>query len=177
MSPAPPVLPEKSLHRVLTISRADGWSIVVVAALGGLVSLVQGGWLATAAAALVVLAGTGELHGRRLLLRHEPKGLSWLVGAQAFLLAVIWVYAWCRWRSFDPTAMWAELPALAQTEINRQMLVAGLEPELDRPLLLQIMNGLVCTILAFVTLLYQGGLAFYYARQRDRIRQALAAND
>lgn len=173
MSPAPPVLPEKSLQRVLAIARVDGWSIVIVAALGGLLSLVQGGWLATAAAALVVLAGTGELHGRCLLLRQELKGLSWLVGAQVFLLVVIWVYAWCRWRYFDPAAMWAELPALAQTEVNRQMLVAGLEPELDRPLLLQMMNVMVCAILAFVTLLYQGGLALYYTRQRDRIRQAL----
>ena len=177
MSAAPPVLPEKTLHRVLAIARGDGWSIVIVAALGGLVSLVQGGWFATAAALLVVLAGAGELHGRRLLLRHEPRGVNWLVGAQLFLLVVIWVYTWYRWRFFDPAAVWAEMPAFVRTELDRQMLVAGLEPEFDRPPLLRMMNVLVCAILAFVTLLYQGGLALYYARQRDRIRQALSPSD
>jgi hypothetical protein len=173
MPAIPPVLPEKALHRVLAIARGDGWSIVIVAALGSLVSLVQGGWFGALSGLLVVLCGLGELHGRRLLLRHEIRGVNWLVGAQLFLLAVIWIYAWYRWRYFDPAAIWAEMPAFVRTELDRQMLVAGLEPEFDRPPLLRMMNVLVCAILMFVTLLYQGGLALYYARQRERVRQAL----
>jgi hypothetical protein len=173
MPATPPVLPEKALQRVLAIARVDGWSIVVVAGLSGLVSLVQGGWFGAATGFLITLAGMGELHGRRLLLRREARGANWLIGGQLFLLAVIWTYAWYRWRYFDPAALWAELPALAQAEIDRQLYAAGLDPTLDRPLLLQMMNLLACVILAFVTLLYQGGLALYYARQRERIRQAL----
>jgi hypothetical protein len=173
----PPVLPEKTLQRVLAIARVDGWSIVIVAALSGLVTLLQGGWFGAATALLIVLAGAGELRGRHLLLRREMSGVNWLVGAQLFLLVVIWIYAWYRWRYFDPAAIWSELPAFVRTELDRQMLVAGLDPALDRPPLLRMMNVLVCAILAFVTLIYQGGLALYYLRQRDRIRQALSAGN
>jgi hypothetical protein len=177
MSAAPPVLPEKILHRVLAIARVDGWSIVIVAAVGGIFSLLQGGWLGATTALLVVLAGAGELNGRRLLLRNDVRGTTWLIGAQLFLLIVIWVYAWYRWRYFDPTALWAELPALAQAEIDRQLFAAGLEPALDRPLLLQVMNVLVCAVLAFVTLLYQGGLGLYYTSRRRSIAAALLTGE
>lgn len=172
----PPLPPfERSFRRVLAISQVDGWCLVVVAALGVLGSLLQGGYLVTTAGLLVILAGTGELHGRRLLLRHDARGLGWLVGAQLFLLAVIWTYAWARWRYFNAAALWAELPRLAQEEITRQLLVAGLDPALDRPLLLQMMNLMVCVLLVFLTLLYQGGLALYYTLQHRHVRQALLA--
>jgi hypothetical protein len=173
MSVAPPVLPEKALRRVLAIARADGWSIVVVASLGGLYSLTQPSWLFTGTSVLVVLSGLAELHGRRLLLRNESRGVAWLIRAQLALLAVIWIYAWFRWRLFDPQAMWAELPALAQAEIDRQLNAAGLIPELDRPLLLRMMNALVCLLLAFLTLLYQGGMAAYYTLKRRAVTEAL----
>ncbi len=173
MCSAPPVLPDKALGRVLAIARVDGWSIVIVAALSGLSSLFQPSWLFTGTAALVVLTGLAELHGRRVLQRGDRRGLHWLIGAQLTLLTVIWAYAWCRWRFFDAAALWAELPALAQTEIDRQLNAAGLIPELDRPLLLQMMNALVCIILAILTLLYQGGLATYYALKRHAVTEAL----
>ncbi len=163
MSSAPPVLPDKALRRMLAIAHVDGWSIVIVAALGGLASLPQPSWLFTGTAILVVLTGFGELHGRRILQRGDRRGLRWLIGAQLALLAVIWAYAWCRWRFFDAAAMWVELPAFAQAQIDRQLNAAGLIPELDRLWLLQMTNALVCIILAFLTLLYQGGMAAYYA--------------
>lgn len=170
---APPPLPEHSLRRVLAIARGDGWSIVIVAGLGGIWATVQSGWIEAAAALLVVLAGAGELHGRRLLLNGAPRGLRWLIGAQLGLLVVVWIYAWWRWRFFDPAAFWAELPAFVRATLDRQMLAAGLEPSLDRPFLLQLMNVLTCALLAFLTLLYQGGLAAYYALKRRTITEAL----
>ncbi|AOS43702.1 hypothetical protein Verru16b_00755 [Lacunisphaera limnophila] len=175
MSAAPPVLPDQALRRVLAIARADGWSVVLIAALGGLVTVVQGAWIETAAAGLVVLAGLGELHGHRRLLRRDAQGLGWMIAAQLFLLAVIWAYAWWRWRYFDPAGLWAELPGLVRTELDRQLLIAGLDPELDRPFLLQLVNRLTCFVLAVVSAVYQGGLAAYYALQGNRVRQALAA--
>ena len=169
----PPLLPDRSLRRVLAIARGDGWSIVIVAALGGLYSLVTGGWFAAGTAALVVVAGLGELHGRSRLLRNDATGLRWLIGAQLLLLVVIWIYAAGRWWFFDPAALWAELPALAQAEIDRQLLAAGLLPELDRPLLLQMMNLITCALLVFITLLYQGGMALYYTLKRRAVTEAL----
>ena len=169
----PPLLPDRSLKRVLAIARGDGWSIVIVAALGGLYSLVTGSWFAAGTAALVVLAGWSELHGRRLLLERESRGLRWLIGAQLSLLAIIWIYAVCRWWFFDPAALWAELPSLAQAEIDRQLLAAGLLPELDRPLLLQMMNTLTCLLLIVLTFFYQGGMALYYTLKRRAVTEAL----
>lgn len=169
----PPLLPDRSLKRVLAIARGDGWSIVIVAALGGLYSLATGSWFAAGTAALVVLAGWSELHGRRLLLERESRGLHWLIGAQLSLLAIIWIYAVCRWWFFDPAALWAELPSLAQAEIDRQLLAAGLLPELDRPLLLQMMNALTCLLLIVLTFFYQGGMALYYTLKRRAVTSAL----
>lgn len=173
MTALPPVLPDRSLRRLLAVARVDGWSIVIVAGLGCFYSLLTGSWLAAGTAALVVLAGMGELHGRRLLLERKASGLRWLIGAQLCLLAIVWTYAICRWWFFDPAALWAELPAFVQTEIDRQLLAAGLLPELDRPLLLQMMNALTCLLLVILTLLYQGGMALYYTLKRRAVTAAL----
>ena len=172
----PPILPGHRLQRVLTIARVDGWSIVIIAGLSGLVTLIQGNWLVTLAAGLVVLTGAGELHGRRLLQRGSDSGLSWMIGAQLLLLLVIWIYAWCRWRYFDPAALWAELPGFVRTEVDRQLLTAGLDPALNRPFLLQLTNTLTCLVLSLVSVIYQGGMAIYYSAQRPHVRQALLAS-
>ncbi len=172
----PPLSSDPHLRRVLAVARGDGWSVIVVAALGGALSLVQGGWGVASAAAMVIVGGVGELHGRRQLLRGEPRGLRWLIAAQAWLLVVVCTYAWWRWRYFDAAAFWTQLPAVAQGEITRQLVTAGFDPEWDRPIFLQTMNALVCFILATLTMLYQGGLALYYAWQGPRVRQALLAS-
>lgn len=173
MPSAPPVLPAHALHRVLAVARVDGWVVVIIAGLSGLVTLLQGNGPVTVAALLVLLAGAGELHGHRRLGRHDPRGLGWMIGAQLGLLVVIWAYAWWRWRFFDPAALWAELPGFAQAKLDRDLLAAGLDPELDRPLLLELMNTLTCAVLALVSLAYQGGLAVYYLTRRALVRQAL----
>jgi hypothetical protein len=171
-----PTPAERRRRRVLAVARADGWSLVAVAGAGGLCSLLQRGWIETLAALLVVGAGAAELHGRRRLLAGEARGLAWLIRAQLALLGVIWLYAWWRWTHFDAAAFWAQLPGLAQAEVDRQLLAAGLDPASDRPLLLVLMNRLVCALLAFLTLLYQGGMALYYALQRRAVAEALLAS-
>jgi len=169
----PPLLPEQRLRRVLAISRVDGWSIVILAALSGLVSMIQGNWFPAAVALLVVLAGGTELQGRARLLRGQTSGFAWIIAAQWALLIVIWIYAWWRWRYFDPAAFWAELPRFVQAKFDRDLLAAGLDPEFDRPLLLGMMNTLTCLMLASVSLLFQGGLALYYSTQRQAVSEAL----
>jgi hypothetical protein len=170
---APPPLPATVLRRVLAVAGADGWSVVVVAALGGLYAGMRGAGAELAGAALVAAAGWAELHGRRRLVHGDGRGAGWLVGAQVSLLAVIWAYAWWRWRFFDAATLWAQLPAFARTELDRQITAAGLIPDLDRAPLLEWMNTLTCFLLAVLSLLYQGGLATYYLTRRRAITEAL----
>jgi hypothetical protein len=158
---------------MLAVSRIDGWSVVIVAALSAVVSLVQGSWFPTGIALLVLMAGGAELRGRGQLVRGRVSGLAWMIGAQWGLLLVIWIYAWWRWRTFDPAALWAELPGFARTKIDHDLLAAGLDPESERPLLLGMVNTLTCLALVLVSLLFQGGLALYYGTQRQAASEAL----
>ena len=175
MQPPPP-LPDRRLRRLLAIARMDGWSIVLVGAVGGAWALWQHAWAEAAAAGLVLAAGAGELQGHARLQRGDPRGMDWLVRAQFCLLGIIWAYAWWRWRTFDPATFWAQMPAMVRAELDRQMFEAGLEPALDRPYVLAGMNLMVCTLLAFLTLLYQGGLALYYTFRRRAVTEALLAS-
>jgi len=161
---------------VLGVAAADGWSVIIVAAAGGAVSALYGGWVAAGTALLAGLAGAGELLGRRRLQQGDPAGLRWLIGAQLGLLVFVCAYAWWRWHDFDAAAFWSLLPGLAQERITHELVTAGFDAELDRPLFLQTMNALMCVILAALTLLYQGGLAAYYAWEGPRVRQALLAS-
>ncbi len=172
-NPAPPPLPGKILARVVALSRANSLSVVVVAGLSALATLVQAHWALAGWGALATLAGALELHGQHRLRQSDARGLRSMIGAQFLLLAVIWSYAWLRWTHFDALAYWNELPAFAQAQITGQMAAAGLDPEFDRPLLLRLMNAIVCLVLMLVTFVYQGGLALYYAAKSPAVRAAL----
>jgi hypothetical protein len=161
---APPLLPSPALRRLLAVARFDGWSIIVAAGLGLLLALAQGARGFAGVSLLALFAGVAELQGRRLLLRGDPAGRGWLVGVQAVLLALVWAYAWYRWQHFDAMGFWHQLPAPIQSQLSLQMALAGLDPEFDRVVLLELTNRLTCATLAFVTLLYQGGMILYYRR-------------
>ncbi len=176
MSMPVPAPQEKALRRVLAVARADGWGIMAVAGASVIVAVFQGAFGLAGFALIATLTGAAELLGRRQLLQRRVAGLRWLIGAQATLLALIWFYAWHRWHHFDATALWAQLPAFAQAEVTEKLSAAGLDPVADRLLLLELTNQLTCVTLAFVSLLYQGGLIFWYGLQRARICQALLAS-
>ena len=91
MTAPAPTPPEKILRRVLLISALDGWSLVAIAGLGVVLTLVFGDWLGTGIGLLALAAGLGELRGRRQLRRRDPAGMRLLVRAQLFLLSVILV--------------------------------------------------------------------------------------
>ena len=60
-----PTPEEKAYRRVLFVAGFDGWSVVVVAGLGALLSLVFGSLSGILIGLLLVGAGVVELHGRR----------------------------------------------------------------------------------------------------------------
>ena len=161
---------------MLTVAHVDGWSVVAVAALSAGVTCWQGLYFMAGIAVPVLLAGAAELRGRRLVLNRQPRGVDLMIGAQLSLLLIIWLYTWYRWHFFSAPELWAELPRLVQDYVTDSLRDAGLDPELHRDHLLAWANKLTCITLAAVSLAYQGGLAFWYARQSAAVRQALLAS-
>lgn len=165
-----PTPQEKTLKRVLTISRVNGWSVIVFATLGTLITLVIGDPSGVAVGVLIGLAGWMEVRGNQALRRRNPAGMKLLVRSQLFLLAVILVYCASRLGSFDDaTAMGNLTPDM---EIILQE--AGLQKADILPLVRMTFFALYGG-LALGTLIYQGGMALYYRRRIRPVTEALIA--
>jgi hypothetical protein len=171
--PPPPILPERKLERVLRVSRANSIGVFVCAGLSFAFSLPGGAYVFAAFSALALVAAWMEWQGQQQLRAGFAVGMSWLVGAQACLYTVIAGYALWRLSHFDPAAYWTELPEMGRERVSAQMTEAGLDPESDRDLLLQMMNFVIIVTLVSVSTLYQGGLAFWYQLQRRAVVAAL----
>ena len=106
--------------------------------------------------ALLSLGGI-ELQGRRFLLAVNPTATRWLVSSQFGLLLVILSYC-LRSLAHPPT-----LPALPGeiTSLMENLPSYGGNPADTLQPLLRITYAL----LAFVSIIYQGGMALYYLRK------------
>ncbi|HEY1765234.1 MAG TPA: hypothetical protein VGF85_09945 [Opitutaceae bacterium] len=171
MSGVPPLLkaplsPQDRLRRLLRVAKVDGLSVLIVAGGFGLLSAAFGDLSGAGVGLVIALAGAIELWGVSLLRSGSLGGLRWLVGSQAYLLAMIFAYA--AWR----LANLAHDPIVRA--INRAILTAGADPELLPFDAHQIMKA-TYVLLVLVTLLYQGGMIVYYARRRTAVAQALKA--
>lgn len=169
----PPILPEKRLEKVLSIARADALGVLICAGASLLLSLSAEDWSMAGFSALALIAGGMEWQGQSQLREGDIGGLQWLLGAQGCLYTVIAAYAMWRLRFFDGTQYWAQIPTEVRDQLIAQMREKGLDPEVDRPLLLRTMNVLVCAVLVIVSTIYQGGLTWWYRRQRAAIAAAL----
>ncbi len=163
-----PTSQEKILHRVLFVAAADGWSVVVVAALGGLLSLALGDLSGFFVGLLVLAAGLTELRGRRQLRRRDPAGMKLLVRAQLFLLTVILVYCVSRLGSFDAESVMANMTPEMQAALNE----AGIVRADVLPLVRTAFYAAYGTV-AVVSVLFQGGLALYYRSRIKPVTEAL----
>jgi len=161
--------PEKVLNRVLLVSAIDGWSVVTLAGFGVLLALALGDLSGAFTGLLIVTAGIIELTGRRRLLRGDPAGMKLLVRAQLFLLAVILLYCVTRLGSFDPELAMSNLTP----ELEAMLKENGIE-RADVGPAVQIVFYVVYSLVAFLSLLFQGGLILYYRSRTTRIREALA---
>jgi hypothetical protein len=167
--PAPQPTPaQKALQRVIGLSRLNGWSVVIVAGLGTLIALALGDWLSIGLGLLVAGFGGLEVHGNRRLKRRDPAGLKWLVRSQLLLLALILAYCSSRLGSFDGETALANLTpdmeaVLKESGLNRADLL---------PLVHQMFIALYVSV-ALASLVYQGGLAFYYRSKTRLVTEAL----
>ena len=172
-SSAPPVLPEVKFDRVIRIARGDAAGVIVCAGLSLVFSASGENWIFAGFAALALACGAMEWHGQSRLQEGDRRGLEWLPMAQLCLYTIIVAYAYWRWKFFNADAYWAEIPGPARENLLQQMSAGGLDPEADRPLLLQMMNLVVCAVLVFVSSLYQLGLALWYRAQAPAIAAVL----
>jgi hypothetical protein len=169
--PATPSTPaEKALKRVLVVAGIDGWSVIVIAGLGILLTLLLGDFSSLLVGALVLAAGIMELRGRRQLRRRQVAGLQLMVRAQFFLLAVILVYCASRLGSYDQESMLANLtPDMKAALKEAGVQVADIIP------LVRMMFAAIYGTLAVLTLVFQGGLILYYRGKTKLVTEALTA--
>jgi hypothetical protein len=175
----PPRPPEEVLRRVIRFSRLNGWSAVLFAGLGALVSLGLLDPISVSICLLIGLGGVLEVHGQRMLVRRDAGGMRWLVRAQLVVLAVVWLYAATHLVSFDAVYLRDEVIPNA-----RELLSAfGMDlnqifeqADLDTNAVVAFVRLMFVTIygsLMLVTLIYQGGLALYYRRRTAAVEAAL----
>ena len=170
MSTPAPTPQEKTLKRVLAISRFNGWSVIIIAGLGILLTLLLGDLLGTCIGALAVLSGWMEVRGHKILKRRDPSGMKWLVRSQMLLLAVVLAYCASRLGSFDAdTAMGNLTP-----DMEAVLKESGLERGDILPLVRMAFLTTYLTVAA-VCLIYQGGMALYYRSRTRIVTEALAA--
>jgi hypothetical protein len=114
---------------------------------------------------LVAAAGAIELHGAGLLRAGEMRGVNWLVSGQIFLMLVVIAYCALRLANVDLTLL-----REAMTPDLRAMLA---EAGYTEDQFLRLTYRLTYEIVTVLTLVYQGGMAFYYHRRRLAVAQAL----
>ena len=170
MTTPEPTPAQKALKRVLTVSRFNGWSVVIVAGLGILLTLVIGDLLGTCIGLLVGVAGGMEVRGGRKLGRRDPAGMKLLVRSQLLLLSVILIYCVTRLGSFDADTALGNLTPDMEAPLK--------ELGLERGEILSMVRStfyITYVTVAVVTVFYQGGMALFYRRRIPLVTEALAA--
>jgi hypothetical protein len=169
MTPPGPTPEVKVLTRVLLISAIDGWSVVALSVLGTLLALVLGDLSSVVVSLLIGATGVLELRGRQQLVRRNPGGMRLLVRAQMLLLLVILVYCVSRLASFDEGTVLGNLTPEMEAVLKENGLERG-----DILPAVQMMFYIGYGAVAFVSILFQGGLTLYYRSRTASVSAALA---
>lgn len=157
----PPQLPEFTAARIVRLGRLDGGLLVSVAGCLGFASALFGDLPGALGSAFAVAAGIMEIRGAALVAKRKNTGLPFLVSAQALLLSTILGY--CLWRLQRPdyARLEASVPSFARATAE--------EAGLSLSELLRLLYPLVYTILALVSVVYQGGMILHYLRARSAL--------
>jgi hypothetical protein len=150
---------------MLRVARFDGGSILILAGGFALGSASLHDVPGTAISLMVAGAGAIELHGAGLLRHGEERGLRWLVTSQVYLMVVMLGLVASKLGHIDTTAMRVLLTDDARAAIAQDGLTV------DEFLHMAYVFGYGSVGAA--TVLYQGGMAIYYARRRTAVAAAL----
>ncbi len=158
-----------ALQRILHLSAINGWSVVIIAGLGTLLSALLVQSVGVAIGLLVTCGGVMELRGRRRLRRGDPTGMTLLVRAQLLVLGVIAIYVVTRLFSYDAETVLGNVTPEMQAVFDEAEVVPR-----DLLPVIQIAFYAIYGVVLAVVVFYQGGLALYYHRRRPLVEQALA---
>ncbi len=149
----------RRLKRLLRISRVNGWTVVVIAGLFGLLSLLTLDVAGFLVGAGVTGAGAMEIVGHRRLENGQSGARGFMVGSQGWLIFCVLIY--CTWRLFifdvdDPLAI------LGDSELLRSVATSGGLPMSVLEGMVTLVYQLMYRLVAALTLIFQGGLGLYY---------------
>jgi hypothetical protein len=147
----------------------EGRSVVVIAGIGAVISLLSADLLGVVVGTLAAAAGVVILRGVKLLKASQPRGLVWLVRGELGLLNVILIYA---------AIMLIRLAlggadGMVSADTRSMLASAGLWGPEQKRLFVQSYE-LTYALVAALSLIFQGGMALYYHRNRAAIHEALA---
>lgn len=164
--PTPPPLPSEILTRVIRVAGLDGR--VVLWSSGVFALLSAAGHSGLGAVIGLAAAGTGaiEVHGATMLAHTDVRGINWTIRAQLLLLLTILFYCGACILNFDPGLFRDQPQFKAFLTQNGLTAAQGIELLRDAWVIGYI-------IVAVVSVIYQGGMAIYYARNRRVIMQAM----
>jgi hypothetical protein len=170
MSKRPPLLPTEALRRVLRTSRVDGTSMMLIAGVLALAAAASHDLAGTTVGLLVAGAGAVELHGSTLVGHAQPRGMRWLVASQLYLMLVIFGYVFFQSHhgGFDIINSHLSDDLIQQVATQQGISATQVRRELATELYFLIVLG---------TVLYQGGMTFYYLRRRPAVEAALQVGD
>lgn len=128
---------------------------------------------AAIAGALAVGAGACEWHGSQQLRNGQGPGIEWMKLGELGLLAIVLIYSIWMMIHFDDAEFAARMPDWYLEKFETDLRAAGMNDE-DMPAFFRLVNALSYAIIAGVSCIYQGGLAFYYHSKRHAVHAAMA---
>ncbi len=166
---------ERKFLRALKISKYNGWSVACVSAFFTFISLLIGDFTGAGVGLFVVLAGVFEIHGHNLLRLRLREAITWLAASQVWLFTIIFLYCAGKMLFFDPS----QIGSLFSGESGELLQSVGVDESLLFDLLRTIdidanlfrdlvVKGLYLfySSVILASLVYQGGLFFYYLSRR-----------
>jgi hypothetical protein len=136
---------------VLKMAKFDGFGLLIMGVPSMILAFFSSSVSGFAIGALVAFCGWCELDGYKRYVRSSPGARSRLVGSQLILIAGAWAYA--GWTLLHPEPLSPEITDLIKESGDQGSEVLGMAANL---------RVIIAAAICGVTLLYQGGLAYYY---------------
>lgn len=153
-------------RRLTWTTGINGGSVAGLAALALLVALVaHPGWIEMLAAACVLVSGWLEIRGCLFLKAGRVEGLSWARWSQVGVFASIMVYSVLQYIRLTPETA---LSQLSPEMSDFLMSYYDLDEWMLGQLLYMVGQATYVTLVA-ASMIYQGGLYWYYSRSLRRL--------